>query len=109
MRYRYEFKKDPFDITRIVLPEKISIFSDFIEDISTEVEMDEYIDYIKKVLEGMFENFEITLNAVSVDIKKETTIATHHYKNDEPFENTIETEELLKLMLLWKEQITDDV
>lgn len=58
---------------------------------------------------GMFENFEITLNAVSVDIKKETTIATHHYKNDEPFENTIETEELLKLMLLWKEQITDDV
>ncbi|WP_435799444.1 hypothetical protein [Peribacillus asahii] len=39
MRYSYEFKKDPFGITRIVLPEKISILSDFIEDISTEEEV----------------------------------------------------------------------
>ncbi|PTY82543.1 tRNA-Val4, partial [Heyndrickxia sporothermodurans] len=41
MKYSYEFKKDPFGITRIELPEKISIFSDFIEDISTIKEVDE--------------------------------------------------------------------
>ncbi|MGM9928564.1 MAG: tRNA-Val4 [Bacillus sp. (in: firmicutes)] len=105
MKYSYEFKKDPFGITRIVLPEKINIFSDFIEDISTEEEADEYIGYVKKVLEGVYEDFEITLNATGVNIKKDLTIAEHHYRFDEPFENTIETEEFLELMLIWREKI----
>lgn len=108
MRYAYEFKKDPFGITRIVLPEKISIFSDFIEDISTEEEVDEYIGYVKKVLEGVYEDFEITLNTSSVNIKKDVTIAEHHYLIDEPFENTIETEEFLELMLIWRKKIVDE-
>lgn len=105
MKYSYEFKKDPFGITRIVLPEKINIFSDFIEDISTEEEADEYIGYVKKVLEGVYEDFEITLNATGVNIKKDLIIAEHHYRFDEPFENTIETEEFLELMLIWREKI----
>ncbi|MCM3587343.1 tRNA-Val4 [Mesobacillus maritimus] len=108
MRYSYEFKKDSFGITRIVLPEKISIFSDFIEDISTEDEVDEYIGYVKKVLEGIHEDFEITLNATSVNIKKHVTIAEHHYRIEEPFENTIETEEFLDLMFIWREKIIEE-
>ncbi|PTY75730.1 tRNA-Val4 [Heyndrickxia sporothermodurans] len=82
-------------MTRIELPEKISIFSDFIEDISTIKEVDEYIGYVKKVLEGVYKDFEITLNATSVNIKKNVTIAEHHYRIDEPLENTIETDEFL--------------
>ncbi|API90615.1 MULTISPECIES: hypothetical protein [Virgibacillus] len=107
MRYSYEFKKDPFGITRIILPEKISVFSDVLEDISTKEEVDEYIGYVKKVLEGEYEDFEIMLNATSVNIKKNVTIAEHHYRIDEPFESTIETEEFLDLMLIWKERIAE--
>ena len=107
MRYSYEFKKDPCGITRIVLPEKISIFSDFIEDISTE-EVDEYIGYVKNVLDGIYEDFEITLNATSVIIKKEVTIAEHYYRIDEPVENTMETEEFLELMFILREKIVEE-
>ncbi|TXC85807.1 tRNA-Val4 [Metabacillus litoralis] len=105
MKYSYEFRKDPFGITRIILPEKLSIFSDVFEDISTKEEADEYIGYIKKVLEGEYEDFEITLNATSINIKKNVTIAEHHYRVDEPFVSPIETDEFLKLMLIWQETI----
>lgn len=108
MKYSYELKKDPFGITRIVLPDEISILSDFVEDISTQEEMDEYIGYIKNVLEGVYNDFEITLNATSVSIWKDVTIAEHHYRVDEPCENTIETKEFLELMLIWKERIIDE-
>lgn len=108
MKYPYELIKDLFGITRIVLPVEISILSDFVEDIPTEEEVDEYIGYIKEVLEGVHEDFEITLNATSVSIKKHVTIAKHHYRIDEPCENTIETEEFLELMLIWKEKIIEE-
>ncbi|WP_189777570.1 tRNA-Val4 [Virgibacillus halodenitrificans] len=105
MKYSYEFKKDPFGITRIILPETLTVFSDVFEDISTKEEADEYIVYVKKVLTGDYEDFEITLNATSIKIKKNMTIAEHHYRFDEPFESSIETDELLELMLMWKEAI----
>ncbi|WP_093726390.1 tRNA-Val4 [Terribacillus halophilus] len=105
MKYSYEFKKDPFGITRIKLSEELSVFSDVFEDISTEEEADEYVGYVKKVLDGEYQDFEITLNATSVSIKKDLTIAKHHYRIDEPFESTIETEGFLELMLIWKEKI----
>ncbi len=41
MKYSYEFKEDQFGDLAIILPEEISIFSDFIQDISTEEEVDE--------------------------------------------------------------------
>ncbi|MCM3770897.1 MULTISPECIES: tRNA-Val4 [Priestia] len=107
MKYSYEFKKDPLGITRLKLSEELSVFSDVFEDISTEEEADEYIGYIKKVLEGGYEDFEITLNATSVCIKKNVTIAEHHYRIDEPFESTMETEEFLELMSVWKERIAE--
>lgn len=107
MRYSYEFKEDPFGDLGMVLPEEISIFSDFIQDIATVEEVDEYIGYIKKVLEGVHEDFEITLNATSVNIKKDVTIAEHHYRVDEPFVNNIETEEFIELLLIWREKIPE--
>ena len=48
------------------------------------------------------------MNATSVNIKKDMTITENHYRIDEPFENTIENEELLELMLLWKANIVDE-
>ncbi|CAF1802129.1 tRNA-Val4 [Bacillus subtilis] len=105
MRYTYQLKKDQFGITRIILPEKLTIFSDVFEDISTKEEADEYIGYVKKVLTGDYEDFEITLNATSIIIKKNMTIAEHHYRVDEPFESIIETDEFLELILIWKEAI----
>ncbi|KML07870.1 hypothetical protein [Rossellomorea marisflavi] len=107
MRYSYEFKEDPFGDLMIVLPEEFSVFSDFIQDISTEQEVDEYIGYIKNVLERVHETFEVTLNATSVMIRKDVTIAQHHYRTAEPFENKMETEEFIELLLIWKEKVAE--
>lgn len=70
MKYSYRFDKDPFGDIKIVLPEKISLFSDFIENITTIEQTDEYIEYIQNVLNGIHEDFEIDLNGISVLIKK---------------------------------------
>lgn len=67
--------------------------------------MDEYIGYIQQVLEGLYKDFEIMLNATSVITKKDVTIAEHHYRIDAPFENENETEEFIELLLIWKEGI----
>ncbi|MEW4289623.1 tRNA-Val4 [Rossellomorea marisflavi] len=107
MRYSYEFKEDPFGDLMIVLPEEFSVFSDFIQDISTEQEVDEYIGYIKNVLERVHETFEITLNATSVMIRKDVTIAQHHYPTAETFENTMETEVFIELLRIWKEKVAE--
>ena len=107
MRYAYEFKEDPFGDLRIVLPEEISLFSDFIENIATEEQMNEYIEYIKKVLEGVYEDFEIELNATSIFIKKDMTMVENNFRIEEPYKNTIETEQLIELLLVWKEKIQE--
>ncbi|ADC51495.1 hypothetical protein BpOF4_17270 [Alkalihalophilus pseudofirmus OF4] len=103
MKYYYEFNKDRLGNTRIVLPEKLSLFADFIEDISTVDEVDEYIGYIQNVINSRYIDFEITLNATSVIIKKEVTIVEHHYRIEEPHNSTMETEEFLKMLFLWRE------
>ena len=41
----------------------MKFFADFIEDIATVKELDEYIEDIEKVLNGSCEDFEIQLNA----------------------------------------------
>ncbi|WP_336046381.1 tRNA-Val4 [Solibacillus ferritrahens] len=105
MRYVYEFKEDPFGDLRIVLPEEISLFSDIIENIASEEQIDEYIKYIKNVLEGVYEDFEIELNATSIFIKKDISIVENNFRVEEPYKNTIETEQLIELLLVWKEKI----
>ncbi|MBM7702293.1 tRNA-Val4 [Metabacillus iocasae] len=107
MNYSYEFKEDPFGDLRIVLPEEISLFSDFIEDISTEEEVDEYIEYMKHVLEGKYEDFEIQLNAASVLIKKDVTTVENMFRVEEPYENTMETQRFLELLFTWKDKIRE--
>lgn len=107
MRYSYEFKKDPFGDIGIVLPKEISLFSDFIENIATEEQVDEYIGYIKKVTEGVYEDFEIELNATSIFIKKDITRVINNYRIEEPYENRIETEQFIELLLIWREKIQD--
>lgn len=107
MKYSYEFYRDHLNILRIKLPDKIKLFADFIEDIATEQEVDEYLADIEKVLNGLYEDFEIQLNATSIFIKSDKTVVEHFYTNDEPYENVIETEELRELMLKWKSKIPD--
>ncbi|MDI0274390.1 tRNA-Val4 [Bacillus sp. Je.9.29.b] len=89
----------------MILPEEISIFADFIQDISTVEE--EYIGYIQNVIDGEYENFEITLNTTSVIIKKNETIVEHNYRIEEPLENKMETKEFIELLLIWKEKIPE--
>ncbi|MFP7492933.1 tRNA-Val4 [Terribacillus saccharophilus] len=105
MKYAYEFIEDSFGDLRLFLPEEISLFSDFIENIATEEQMDEYIGYINNVLEGVYEDFEIELNATSIFIEKDVTIVENNFRIEEPYKNTIETEQLIELLLVWKEKI----
>ena len=67
--------------------------------------MDEYIGYVRNVLDGNCACYEITLNATSVYVKENLTIAEHHYLNEEPYENTMETMEFLELMFIWREKL----
>lgn len=107
MKYPYKFEEDPFGDLGIVLPEEISIFSDFIENIATEEQANEYIDYIEKVLEGIYEDFEIELNATCVLIKKDVTIVENSFRIEEPYENSIETDQFRELLLIWRDKILD--
>ncbi|MFL0504186.1 tRNA-Val4 [Ureibacillus sp. 179-F W5.1 NHS] len=107
MKYSYEFKKDPFGDLGLVLPEEISLFSDFIENIATEEQVDEYIEYTEKVLRGVYKEFEIELNATSVFIKKDVTTVVNNFRIEEPYENTIETEQFIELLLVWRKKIPE--
>ncbi len=89
MKYSYKFEEDPFGDLGIVLPEEISIFSDFIENITTEEQANEYIDYIEKVSEGIYEDFEIELNATSVLIKKDVAIVETSFRKKNPMKTQL--------------------
>ncbi|MBJ7961804.1 tRNA-Val4 [Bacillus cereus group sp. N28] len=107
MKYIYSFYRDHLNILRIKLPDEVKFFTDFIEDIATVKELDEYIEDIEKVLNGSCEDFEIQLNATSVLIKKDETIVEHFFTNDELNENKMETEQFKELMLIWKSKISE--
>ncbi|CAN7439416.1 tRNA-Val4 [Peribacillus frigoritolerans] len=107
MKYSYELKRNPLGYLRIILPQEINLFSDFIEDIVFETEVDEYIDNVHKVMEGEYDEFEIEGNATSVLIKKDTTVLHHFYIFDKPNENEMETEQFKELMLIWRNKIPE--
>lgn len=52
MKYSYKFEEDPFGDLEIVLSEEISIFSDFIENIATEEQANEYIVTLRRFQKG---------------------------------------------------------
>ncbi|MFJ8068432.1 tRNA-Val4 [Peribacillus sp. NPDC096447] len=107
MKYSYEFTRNPLGYLRIILPQEINLFSDFIEDIVLETEVDEYLDIVRKVMEGEYDEFEIEGNATSVLIKKDTTVLHHFYIFDKPNENEMETEQFKELMLIWRNKIPE--
>ncbi|WP_338786259.1 tRNA-Val4 [Metabacillus sp. FJAT-53654] len=107
MKYSYEFKEDSFGDIGLVLPREISVFSDFIENISTEEQVDEYIGYIDAVLKRVHEDFEIALNEIIVFIKKDKTTVENPFLIDEPNRNTIETEEFKELLIMWRSKIPE--
>ncbi|KWW21737.1 tRNA-Val4 [Peribacillus simplex] len=107
MKYSYEFYRDHLEMLRIKLPGEIELFADFIEDISIEQKADEYITKVENVLNGLYQDFEIQLNATSVLIKKDMTVLEHFYTYEEPYENEMETEEFKELMLIWKSKIPE--
>ncbi|MGP1910116.1 tRNA-Val4 [Metabacillus sp. JX24] len=107
MRYAYEFRKDPFGDSGIVLPEEISIFTDFIENIATEEQVDEYIAYTEKVLDGTYDEFEIELNATSVLIKNDVSVVKNNFRIEGPNENSIETDQFIQLLLVWRKKIPE--
>ncbi|MBT2646731.1 tRNA-Val4 [Bacillus sp. ISL-34] len=107
MKYSYEFYRDHLEMLRIKLPGEIELFADFIEDISTEQKADEYITKVENVLNGLYQDFEIQLNATSVLIKKDMTVLEHLFTFEEPYENEMETEQFKELMLIWKDKIPE--
>ncbi|MED4072614.1 tRNA-Val4 [Priestia endophytica] len=107
MKCLYEFYRDHLDILRIKLSDEIELFSDFVKDITTEEEADEYLEYVEKVLDGSYDDLEIQLNATSVFIKKDVSILEHFFKNRESNENTIETEQFKELILIWKSKLLE--
>ncbi|MGQ4668590.1 tRNA-Val4 [Metabacillus halosaccharovorans] len=107
MKYHYNFYRDHHNVLRVKLPDSIKLFADFIEDISTQQELDEYVEDIKKVTNGLYEDFEIQLNAASVSINKDVTIVENNFRIEEPYENTIETEQFIELLLIWREKISE--
>lgn len=82
------------------MPEEICLFSGFIENIATIEQVDEYIEYIEKVINGTNENFEIELYATSLLIKKDVTIVEKFIRIEVPHENTIETKQFIELLLV---------
>ncbi|MDM5312620.1 tRNA-Val4 [Peribacillus frigoritolerans] len=107
MKYPYEFFRDHLEMLRVKLPGEIELFADFIEDISTEQKADEYIKVVENVLNGLYQDFEIQLNATSVLIKKDMTVLEHLFTYEEPYENEMETEQFKELMLIWKNKIPE--
>ncbi|MFJ7939202.1 tRNA-Val4 [Peribacillus sp. NPDC096622] len=107
MKYAYEFYRDHLDMLRIKLPGEIELFADFIEDIPTEQKADEYIKKVENVLNGLYQDFDIQLNATSVLIKKDMTVLEHLFTYEEHYENEMETEQFKELILIWKGKILD--
>ena len=105
MKYPYSFKRGPHGFLMIELPKEIELFSDFIEQIALEEEADEFIDIIDKVIDGTHDEYEIFFNAPTVTIKPDFTTVFNEFLIDPPFEQTIETKEFRKLILIWKESL----
>src|SRR5699024_12465250 len=107
MKYKYKFYRDPLDSLRIKLPEQIDMFSDFIEQIATEDEVNEFIEIIDEVKAGKHEEYEIFFNAPSVLIRPEITSVSllDILDEDAQPDQYIETEQYRELIRICKEKL----
>ncbi|ATY27835.1 MULTISPECIES: hypothetical protein [Bacillus] len=105
MEYSFECKRDHLGYLRVILPAELEYFSDFIEDIVSVDEADEYLKLIQDVLDGSSEEYEIQLNTTVAYIKEDQTVIEHLYTENENDRNSMETEKFKKLILDWRDKI----
>ncbi|MCY8103441.1 tRNA-Val4 [Bacillus mojavensis] len=103
MDYSFAFKRDPLGYLRVVLPTELEYFSDFIEDIVTVDEADEYLKIIQEVLDSSSEEYEIQLNTTIAYIKKDQTVVEHLYTESENDKSSMKTETFKNLILVWRD------
>lgn len=90
----------------IKLPEKVALFSNFIELIATKERADEFIDVVDQVMDGTHDEYEIFFNAPTVVIKPDiTSVSLADILDNPPPEQYMETEEFRKLIIIWKEKL----
>ncbi|MBT2217982.1 tRNA-Val4 [Virgibacillus dakarensis] len=106
MKYSYQFKEGPYSHLQILLPEEITLFSDFIELITTPERADEFIGIIDNVLDRTYEDYEITYNAPSVFIQPDITTVSNEFLIEPPFKQNMETKEFRELILIWRDKLT---
>ncbi|MCY8996337.1 tRNA-Val4 [Bacillus inaquosorum] len=107
MEYSFEFKRDPLGHLRVVLPTELEYFSDFIENIVSVEEADEYLNIVQEVLDGSSQEYEIQLNTTIAYIKKDKTVVEHLYTESENDKSSMETEKFKNLMLVWRDKIPE--
>ncbi|MCY9073462.1 tRNA-Val4 [Bacillus inaquosorum] len=105
MEYSFKFKRDPLGYLRIVLPTELEYFSDFIENIVSVEEADEYLNIVQEVLDGSSQEYEIQLNTTIAYIKKDKTVVEHLYTENENDKNSLETVKFKELILIWRDKI----
>ncbi|MHA7765875.1 tRNA-Val4 [Bacillus atrophaeus] len=105
MEYSIEFKRDPLGYLRVILSTELEYFSDFIEDIVSLDEADEYLKIIQEVLDGSSKVYEIQLNTTIAYIKKDKTVVEHLYTESKNDKSSMETEKFKELMLVWRDKI----
>ncbi|MCY7786367.1 MULTISPECIES: tRNA-Val4 [Bacillus] len=105
MGYSFKFKRDPLGYLRIVLPTELEYFSDFIENIVSVEEADEYLNIVQEVLDRSSQEYEIQLNTIIAYIKKDKTVVEHLYTESENDKNSLETVKFKELMLIWRDKI----
>ncbi|KXJ35924.1 tRNA-Val4 [Bacillus spizizenii] len=107
MEYSFKFKRDPLGYLRIVLPTELEYFSDFIENIVSVEEADEYLNIVQEVLDRFSQEYEIQLNTTIAYIKKDKTVVEHLYTESENDKSSMETEKFKNLMLVWRDKIPE--
>lgn len=108
MKYSYFFTRTPSGRLLIKLPKDVELFSDFIELISTEEDVKKIIETIDQVINGTYSEYELFLDAPTVLIKPDiTTVSLADILDDPPPDQTMETEEFRKLILIWKEKLPE--
>ncbi|EIT84093.1 rhoptry protein [Fictibacillus macauensis ZFHKF-1] len=107
MKYPYKITRDPLGDLTIKLPKELDIFKYFLGVIYTKEDALEIVEYIDKVIDGTYEHFEYSINGISVDIRKEETVAYNPY-NEElglHYEDIMETDQFRELVLIWKDEV----
>src|SRR5699024_2845949 len=105
MKYPYYFEYI-VDTLTLRLPKEIDMFSDFIELIATEDEVNEFIQIIDEVKEGKHDQYEILFEVPMVLIEPELTKVTlFEVFDDPPADQYIETDQFRELILRWKEKL----